>query len=195
MKILTVSDTVTKGLLDDSGTVWPDVGLIISCGDLPPEFLTALRHRFDAPLVYILGNHDIRYGEAPPVGCANIDRRLVQVKGLNILGFSGSRWYNGGMNQYTERDMQVAIAKMWFQLWRKGAPDIIVTHAPPRFIHDQEDPCHKGFRSFVPLIERYRPRFFLHGHIHRHFEADSERITEVGSTSVVNSYGYLFFEM
>ena len=32
--------------------------------------------------------------------------------------------------------------------------DIIITHAPPRHIHDAEDQCHRGFESFQHLIDR-----------------------------------------
>ncbi len=196
MRILTVSDSVSPGLLSlAESREFRKVDLLVSCGDLPPEYLSTLRHRFDAPLVYVLGNHDIRYKESPPVGCMCIDRRTIQCNSLRVVGFSGSRWYNGGANQYSEREMALAVAKMRFTLWRKGVPDLIITHAPPRHIHDREDPCHKGFRSFVRLIERYRPRYFLHGHIHRCFEDDSERITRRGVTNVVNSYGFYFFEM
>ena len=63
MKILSVADTVVKNLLEPVGG-GPAIGgieLLISCGDLPPEYLTALRNRYDVPLLYVLGNHDIRF--------------------------------------------------------------------------------------------------------------------------------------
>jgi len=146
-------------------------------------------------LLYILGNHDIRYEESPPVGCQNIDRRLVRFKGREILGLSGSRWYNGGLNQYTEPEMKKRINGLRFYLWRKGGPDIVITHAPPRHVHDAEDPCHKGFRSFNSLIEKYSPTHFIHGHIHSFFENDTDRITTVNSTQVINSYGFYVFKI
>ena len=196
MRILTVSDTVAEVLLDRESTIdQPQPDLIISCGDLPPEYLSSLRNRFDAPLIYILGNHDIRYGSSPPSGCQLIDRMVYTIGNIRIIGFSGSRWYNGGANQYSEREMANFIRKMRFNLWRGGAPDIVVTHAPPRFIGDAEDPCHKGFRGFVKFIEKYSPSYFLHGHIHKLFTSDSERITQFNSTKVVNSYGFYFFEI
>lgn len=172
-----------------------DVDLIISCGDLPPEFLTSLRNRFDAQLYYVLGNHDIRYDTSPPVGCSCIDRRIVRVGGYSLVGFSGSRWYNGDSNQYREREMSRRIRRLRFSLWRNGAPDIVVTHAPPRHIHDAEDHCHKGFTCYNRFIRKYRPPYFLHGHIHRLFKEDGERITVVGNTQVINTYGFYIFEI
>lgn len=197
MKILSVADTVTPKLLEPVGGGPPidDIELIISCGDLPPEYLTALRNRYDAPLYYVLGNHDLRYSESPPVGCCQIHRRIVTIGEYKITGFSGSRWYNGNINQYSEKQMTRFIRRMRFSLWRNRRVDLVVTHSPPRFIHDAEDLCHRGFRIFRWFIDKYKPRYFIHGHIHALFEDDSQRMTTVNSTSVINSYGYHVLEI
>ncbi|MGW8192955.1 MAG: metallophosphoesterase family protein [Desulforhopalus sp.] len=197
MKILSVADSVAAPLLEPAGNSPPpaDIDLILGCGDLPPEYLAALRHRYDAPLYYVLGNHDLRFGHSPPAGCTQLDGMIVRSGGLKITGFSGSRWYNGNTNQYTEQQMAGFIRKMRFALWRSRGVDLIVTHAPPRFVHDAEDPCHKGFRVFHTLIDRYRPRYFIHGHIHAFFNSDDERVTRVNATAVINSYGYHVLEI
>ncbi len=197
MKILSVADTVAKDLLETvgGGPAIAGVDLVLACGDLPPEYLSALKHRYNTPLYYVLGNHDLRYGESPPVGCFHINRRIVTVGGIRITGFSGSRWYNGNINQYTEQQMAGFIRKMRFSLWRRKGVDLVISHAPPRFIHDAEDPCHRGFRVFLDFIEKYQPRYFIHGHIHTLFEDESERTTCVKSTSVINSYGYHVLEI
>lgn len=198
MKILAVADRVTRSLLEPvhGSPGFTDIDLIISCGDLPPEFLTELRARYDVPLFYVLGNHDLRYGTTPPRGCQCIDRHLITLHGgLRILGFSGSRWYNGNINQYTEQEMSVFIRKMRLRLWFSRGVDLVVTHAPPRHIHDAEDRCHKGFKSFNSLINRYQPAYFVHGHIHTLFTDEKARITTVNTTRVINSYGFCTFEI
>lgn len=197
MKILSVADTVVKNLLEPvgGGPAISGIELLLSCGDLPPEYLTSLRNRYDVPLLYVLGNHDIRYGTSPPVGCSLIDRRLVHVGKLKIVGFSGSRWYNGSINQYTEEQMADFIKRLRFSLWRSRGVDLVVTHAPPRYIHDAEDLCHRGFRSFRLFIDKHQPRHLVHGHIHAHFADETERTTRVNSTSVTNCYGYHIFEI
>ncbi len=197
MKILSVADTVVKDLLETTGggPAISGIELLLSCGDLPPEYLTALRNRYDVPLLYVLGNHDIRYGTSPPVGCTPIDRRIVHVGKTKILGFSGSRWYNGSINQYTEEQMAGFINRLRFALWRSRSVDLVVTHASPRFIHDAEDLCHRGFRSFRRFIDKYQPRHFLHGHIHAHFASEEERITRLNSTLIINCYGYHVLEI
>ncbi len=197
MKILAVADTVAKELLDleRGGPKFSDIDLLLSCGDLPPEYLAKLRHRYDVRLLYVLGNHDLRYQSSPPVGCESIDRRVVNFGNLRIAGFSGSRWYNGGVNQLKEQEMRRNLMKMRYELWRKGGVDIVLTHAPPRHIHDQEDPCHKGFKSFSKFVKKYQPAYLLHGHIHKHFDRDDERQTMCNRTRVVNCYGFYIFEV
>ena len=79
-----------------------EIDVIISCGDLPPEYLSRLVHVFKAPLYFVSGNHDIRYKDKLPKGGLNLHGRLTRIKGLNFLGLVGSRWYNGGPFQYAE---------------------------------------------------------------------------------------------
>lgn len=196
IKILSVSDTVEPGLQEPSGTrQLEDIDLIISCGDLPPEYLSSLIDAIKAPLYYVGGNHDIRYKASPPQGGLNLHGRLISFGDINILGLEGSHWYNGGPYQYTEAQMRVLIRRLRPRLWWRGGVDVVVTHAPPRHIHDAEDPCHRGFDCYHRLIQKYQPRYFIHGHIHRTFNDAADRITVVGQTKVVNTYGYNILEI
>lgn len=195
MRILAVSDVPSPVLLDS-----PDekdratVDLILSCGDLPPEYLTALTHAYKAPLYYVCGNHDLRYKTNPPSGCTNLHGRIANVRGLKILGLEGSIWYNGGPYQYTERQMRTAIRHLRPLLWWRRGIDMVITHAPPRHIKDGDDLCHQGFKAFRWLIKKYKPAYFIHGHIHRDFSEPSERITMENSTRVINAFGFYLFE-
>ncbi len=195
MKILSVSDKIEPQLLEPGYDFLPGKpDLILACGDLPPEYLTSLRGKYNVPLYYIEGNHDIRYRDSPPIGCTNVHAKVIKEQGLRIMGFSGSRWYNGGANQYTESEMKRFIRSLWLKLLNIGTIDFIISHAPPRFVNDEEDPCHKGFRSFNTLIKKRKPTWFVHGHIHSFFNDPTDRITTVGETQVLNSYGFFFFE-
>jgi Icc-related predicted phosphoesterase len=196
MRILTVSDFVEPALYDRfDAECFSGVNLILSCGDLPPEYLSFLVHALDASLYYVKGNHDIRHSSKHPDGCVNINAKLIQFQGIKILGLEGSRWYNGGPFQYTERQMRRTIRGLRTTMWFQKGIDIIITHAPPRHIHDAEDRCHRGFESFRWLIEKYSPRYFIHGHTHASFSDASQRITIVNKTRVVNSYGSYLFEI
>jgi Icc-related predicted phosphoesterase len=195
MKILSISDVVVPQLSRRFDVRrFEGVDAVLGCGDLPPEYLSTIRERLDAPLYYVRGNHDIRYRTSPPVGCINLHARRVDVQGLTIMGLEGSRWYNGGPIQYREWQMRRVIWQMMPGLWLKGGVDVVVTHAPPRHIHDAEDRCHRGFECFLNLIDRVKPRYFIHGHIHAHFTESSQRMTRVGNTRVINTFGYHLLE-
>ncbi len=122
---------------------------------------------------------------------------------LLISGVSGSRRYNRGLNQYTEKQMKFALLKMvpgliWNKIRWGTYLDIFLTHASPRHIHDKEDPCHQGFECFNTFIKKFSPRFLIHGHIHL-YDANEERITEVKNSSgkntlVVNAYSHIVLD-
>lgn len=196
MKILTVSDSVEPALFDNfNAERFPGVDLILSCGDLPPEYLSFLLTRLNVPLYFVRGNHDIRLDGYKPEGCIDVDGEVAVHQGLRILGLEGSHWYNGKPHQYTERQMRKKIRKIRSKIRRRKGADIIITHAPPRHIHDGEDQCHRGFECFLNLIERYAPRYFIHGHMHFNYTENAQRMTVVNKTKVINSYGHYLFEI
>ncbi len=196
MKILTVSDQVEPLLYDHyDPSRFQGVDLILSCGDLPPEYLSFLVTQFNVPLYYVKGNHDIRANGYNPGGCVDLDGKLILHQGFRILGLEGCHWYNGNPHQYTEHQMRKKIGRLRFKIWRAGGFDIVITHAPPRHIHDAEDRCHLGFKSFRRLIDRYAPRYFIHGHMHFNYTTHPQRMTVVNQTQVVNTYGYFLFEI
>jgi len=130
MKILAISDIVVPELSDRiDGRRFRDIELILSCGDLPPEYLSAISEKLDLPLFYVRDNHDIRYRSSPPVGCLNIHQRRISFNGLRFMGLEGSRWYNGDPIQYREYQMRRMIWRMLPGLWLGGV-DIVVTHVP-----------------------------------------------------------------
>ena len=195
MRILSVSDVIVPSLYPRIVKHrFGRIDLLLGCGDLPPEYLSYLAHIFDVPLFYVKGNHDIRHGQSPPRGCRDIHERVVPFQGLNFMGLEGSMWYNGGPYQYTEKQMTRMIRRLRTTIWWRRGVDIVVTHAPPQGIRDGQDLCHRGFACFRRLIHTHHPAFFIHGHIHRHFESDSARQTVVGETRVINSCGYTIIE-
>ena len=195
MKVLTVSDRVEPVLYDQFDPLpFEHVELILACGDLPPEYLSFLSDRLNVPLFFVRGNHDLRHDTRPPVGCIHLSHSLAKFKGKNILGLEGSRWYNGGPHQYHEWEMYWKIQRLRPRIWRCKGIDIVITHAPPRHIHDAEDRCHRGFKSFRWLIEKYSPSYFIHGHIHAHFTDASQRMTLYHRTRVINTYGCYVFD-
>ncbi len=196
MKILLVSDEESPYYWDyyQPGRL-DDIDLILSCGDLNSEYLTFLVTMGHAPLLYVHGNHDGGYERKPPEGCECIDGRLVRVGNLRILGLGGCPRYNGGPHQYTERQMARRIAKLALPLLRFGGADIIVTHAPVRDYGDAPDPAHRGFLVFRLLLDKLKPRYLVHGHVHLRYGRDLQRIHQYGETTIINACERYILEM
>ena len=196
MRILVVADAESEFIWDHfDETHFKDIELIISCGDLRGSYLSFLTTMIKVPLFYIHGNHDAGYVEEPPEGCDSIEDNLVQYKGLRILGLGGSIKYNSHPYysippyQYAEKQMAKRIKKLRLKLYLNHGFDILVTHAPALGIDDASDFCHTGFKSFIPLIEKYNPRYMIHGHTHMNYGRAPRSVT-YNRTTIVDAYGY-----
>jgi Icc-related predicted phosphoesterase len=206
MKILAVSDVVLDRLY--SGHLkegFPEVSLVLGCGDLPYEYLEFLASALNVPVIYVPGNHDPKYDENNPAaradGCQNIDLQVTQVKGLTLVGMGGSiRYQPNRLNQYTQVDMYLRLAKLIqplaLQRLRAHRPiDIVIAHSPPRGIHDEEDSAHIGFDAFLDFIRVYKPRYFLHGHTTPYKANIEPSLSRLGPTTIINVNPYRFLEL
>ena len=155
MKILAVADEEPLILWDyfDPELV-KGVDLIISCGDLKASFLDFLMTMTNAPLLYVHGNHDEAYVKDPPPGAVCIEDMLYNFNGLRILGLGGSMKYRNGTFMHTERQMAWRVWKASWKARLHGGFDILVTHAPCQGYGDMEDLPHRGFETFVKLLDR-----------------------------------------
>lgn len=188
MKILFVADEVSPFYYDyyAPGKL-DDIDLIISCGDLKPEYLSFLVTLAHAPLYYVHGNHDGRYAQTPPEGCESIDGKIIEYNGLRIMGLGGSRVYSKGPHQYSEKKMRRRIFRMRLPLWCYDGVDLIVTHAPVRGYGDAEDRAHLGFSSFLDLLDKYAPKYLVHGHVHARYEPGLKRERQYKNTRIINA--------
>ena len=196
MKILTVSDEECKAFWDyyTPGRL-KDYDLILSCGDLKASYLSFLVTMARCPVLYVHGNHDTRYAQSPPEGCDCIDDGLVVYHGLRILGLGGCRKYHPGPHQYTEKEMRRRIRKLKWKLWRLGGVDIVVTHAPPEGLGDSDDPAHWGFAALRELLDKYHPKYLVHGHVHMSYGHDIPRTLEYNGTTIVNAFERFVLEV
>ncbi len=196
MNILVLADEESKYLWDYFEKSKLDgVDLIISCGDLKPQYLSFLATFAKVPILYVHGNHDAIYETTPPDGCICIDDDLYVYNGIRILGLGGSQCYNFGAYQYSEREMRSRIFKLRRKLRKYGGFDILVTHAPALELNDGEDLPHKGFQAFRDLLDKYKPKYFLHGHVHLTYNWQQQRIcTYNDTTTVINAYERYLFE-
>lgn len=188
MKLLLLSDVECPYLWDyyQPGRL-SEYDLMISCGDLSASYLSFLVTLGRAPLLYVPGNHDVRYETAPPEGCDCIDGKLVTVKGLRILGLGGSRRYSGPTHQYTEQQMARRIRRLRGAVRKAGGIDLLVAHSPAAGWGDAQDYAHQGFACFLPLLDEYKPRYFIHGHVHASYGANLPRVLQRGETTIINA--------
>lgn len=195
MRILAVADVpadrfyeyYTEGKLDE-------FDLILSCGDLRPEYLEFLVTMAHCPLIYVHGNHDDSYGRGPQ-GCECADDNIIEYRGIRILGLGGSFKYRDGKYMYTENQMKSRVRRLWLTIKKHHGFDILLTHAPARGLNDFETVPHRGFGCFNTLMEKYNPQFFIHGHIHRNYDYRIPQICTKGSTTVINAYEYCVFDI
>ncbi len=195
MKILAIADEESKYLWDFFEKEKLDgIDLILSSGDLNPHYLSFLATFTTAPVLYVHGNHDDKYEKIPPDGCICIEDQIYVHEGIRILGLGGSMRYRPGINQYTEKEMAKRVKKLRWQLFRKGGFDILLTHAPAYQLNDGRDLPHQGFQVFNTLMDKYQPRFFIHGHVHMAYGRQHKRYDRYGETHVINAFDRCTFD-
>ena len=96
---------------------------------------------------------------------------------------------------FTEREMRSRIRKLWWNIRRHKGFDVLVTHSPARHINDFDNVTHRGFECFNELLDRYKPKFFLHGHIHRNYGARIPQVFEHDGTTIINATDYCIFDI
>ena len=216
IRVLVVADEIADTLWHPQVKAFePD--LVVSCGDLPFDYLEYLVSTLNVPLVFVPGNHDPEIapakpdaldpdsftwdahhgGHARPRGCHNIDGKIVDVAGLRVAGLGGSIRYNEGPHQYTQRQMAWRSAKLEVSHRRRRSSrrriDFLVTHAPPLGVGDGDDAAHQGIRSLHRLTRVLQPAYLLHGHIHPYGIDQPDRL--LGDTRVMNVIPYKLIEV
>ncbi len=208
MKILCVSDATDTLIYSLQAPLrYKDVDFVISAGDLPLRYYDYIQTILKKDVYYVYGNHnlenfarsvenkgDIYSVTLPLCGGTLLENRVMNLKNHNLLiaGLGGSMLYNYGESQYTESQMRWRIARLIPRLMYNKKKygrylDILVTHAPPRGLGDGEDLCHKGFECFLSFMDKYKPKYLLHGHVHLD-DMNANREILYNETKVVNVY-------
>jgi Icc-related predicted phosphoesterase len=211
MRILCVSDQIdplvySASIRDRFG----DVDLVLCAGDLPLDYLDFIISSLNKPLLCVFGNHhaeEMEYfkGESNTwnddearvfrgSGALPVGSKIRIEEGVIVAGLGGSMRYNRGPNQFTDFEMYLEMARLipgllWNRIARGRFVDILLTHAPPRGIHDKQDKCHWGFKAFLWFMKTFRPKYLVHGHIHL-YDLSDVRSTRWEETTVINAYSH-----
>ena len=197
IRLLAVSDTPDPTLVDQRNRLaLGPIDLILGCGDLDCQELSFVADGFNAPLIYIYGNHDTdarwrtcRLTCPDPIHSPTIRHEA----GLSIAGLSWPGARGAGAHR-SER-------KAWSQALRLATrrlghhePLIVISHVPPLGHGDiPSNGYHRGFAGYLWLQERLEPRLWLHGHTP--LAAASDWRLEHGATTFVNATGSVLIEL
>lgn len=213
MKILCVSDTVSSLAFSSAvRDIYPNVDLVLSCGDMPLESHDWLSTMTKSDVYYVFGNHQLKHfnelmdKSSSPFDTADkeflgflCDGKCLRTEnGLLIAGLGGSMLYNGGQSQYSEKEMERRIRKLvpalLYNKTRYGRYlDILLTHAPAFGYGDGKDLCHMGFKCFLPFLDKFAPKYLVHGHCHL-IDRNAQREFKYKKTTIINAYGSVLIE-
>jgi Icc-related predicted phosphoesterase len=194
VRLLAVSDETDRAFDSEANRVaLGRIDGIVGAGDLEPGYLAFLADAFNAPLMYVRGNHDrgeawdARRPDLPqPLGHATDDVGGLRVAGLSWPGRPGGQ---------AIRDEGAAWSQalgLWLRL-RRVRPEIMLSHVPPRGVGDvPEDHYHRGFAAYRWLWRRLAPRLWIHGHTALSSVAGWRQ--DWGGTTFVNATGAVLIE-
>ena len=197
IRLLAVSDVLEPTLADarNRAAVSP-VDLIVGCGDLDCDDLAFIADAFNAPMVYVHGNHD---SDERWKKCRNVcpeaihSTAILHRAGLSIAGLTwpGQRGKGGNRSERLawSQAMRLATGRLGHM-----EPMIVLSHVPPLGLGDvATDAYHRGFKGYRWLLDRVEPTLWLHGHTP--LAATDEWKLQVGDTTVINVTGAVVIDL
>jgi Icc-related predicted phosphoesterase len=155
--------------------------LVVVCGDIthfgPPEQAKEFLDSLDAPTFALPGNCD------PPGVITAIEdskaeilhRRGVDYKGERFTGLGGAPSSHGLHMEFSEE----RIFEFLDDVMCEGC--ILVTHAPAYGRNDKARGTHLGSSAISSIVEKYKPKLAISGHIH-----EARGVVEEEGTTFVN---------
>jgi uncharacterized protein len=173
---------------------------VIGCGDLDPRWLAFLADAFEAPLVYVRGNHDRGgdWDEGDPV----VPEPLGSGATTRLCGLvvGGLEWPAADRGNRRRPDLawwqalRLALRRMRSRVGGRAGPMVVISHAAPEGAGDVPNELyHKGFGAYRWLLDRIRPPLWLHGHTTTASVAELQ--VAAGRTTVVNVTGAVLIEL
>ncbi len=220
MNILSVADHVdplvnSQSIKDRCG----GIDCILGAGDLDISYYEYIVSCLNKPLYFVFGNHNLKklsfFRPSPDAypasdwnnmanhgfGSICIDGRVILNRRYNLIiaGLGGCRRYNKAEHQFTEFQMFMRIVRLiprltFNRIFRGRWLDILLTHAAPAGIHDREDPCHRGFKSFLWFMRKFKPKYMIHGHVHL-YDINANRSSQYNDTTIINAYNHIVLNL
>jgi Icc-related predicted phosphoesterase len=189
MKIALFSDThALHGQIDI-----PDADILIFAGDMTHcrtasdvsdfnRFLGSLPHRHK---IVVGGNHDHRLAHDPVKARLQLSEAVylvdefVVISGIKIYGAPWQPIFNDRACDAFALPRGKALQEKWEMI--PPDVDILVTHAPPAGILDQDGPVSHGCSDLTAAVAARKPRYHVFGHIH-----SNHGMIQSGATMYIN---------
>lgn len=171
----------------------PDADILIFAGDMTHcrtardvadfnSFLGSLPHRHK---IVVGGNHDHRLARDPEKAQSMLSSAIylvdksVEVCGITVYGAPWQPTFNDRACDAFALPRGKALKAKWDLI--PAGVDILVTHAPPAGILDQDGPVSHGCSDLTAAVAVCKPRYHVFGHIHSH-----HGLIRHGATTYIN---------
>ena len=197
IRILAVSDVLEPTLIDARNrSALVPIDFIVGCGDLDHHDLAFIADGFNAPLLYVHGNHDSNERWRQSQDCCPEPIQSTATHRQAGLSIAGLTWPairgKGGQRSETvawKQAMRLATRRLG-----RLEPLIVLSHVPPLGCGDvATDAYHRGFKGYRWLLQRLEPVLWLHGHTP--LAATRDWQVQVGPTTIVNVTGAVLIEL
>ncbi len=168
IRILAVSDQLDPALVNERNrSQLGKLDVIVGCGDLDCDHLSFLADAFNAPLLYVHGNHDTdRRWQSARNTCPAVTptAEIQKEAGISIAGLSWPGHRDPGAVRSESAAWGQAVSLVMHRIGH-SEPILIFSHVPPRDLGDvATDAYHRGFSGYKWLLNRTSPPLWLHGH-------------------------------
>ena len=149
--------------------------LVVICGDItqfgPGEIAKNFLDQITVETFAIPGNIDTDDVDKAidKSKAININMKIIEKNGITLMGINKTN--TAHTDSFLENKKDVL-----------NKTNILVTHIPPHGLQDKIFlGMHSGSKKIREIIDKYKPRLVLCGHIH-----EDTGITKIGTTTVVN---------
>ena len=191
LRIISISDIHgCYGLFKSCGDVISNADAVLISGDLTnfggkEEAETVIKsiREFNDNIYAVTGNCDTReteeYLEQENI---NLNKRIIDINGVKILGFNGSLTTPCGTPNEFTADYYEELIQFYNKNYPESGPVIFVSHQPPfETLCDSVNDRHVGCKALTAFIEEKQPLACFCGHIH-----DADGIDQIGNTYIMN---------
>jgi len=132
------------------------IELVLLLGDLKYIDICDLEE-VKVPIIGILGNH-CSFDYISKLKGYNLHNKKLSILGESFFGYQGCPYYKGGEFESSQEECLEKIENL------TGCFSILISHSPAKGINSTIESPHEGFEGLTLFLEKFKPKFFFHGH-------------------------------